>query len=543
MERRVYITPMRTRYGLLPLDTRYYRTVSYMCKHSPINNTTDGEYLKSGRVFKGFDLYDANDVVTIVNVSDPSNSNNISRRFAESGHINEIYDQSFDDIVEDPLFDNIENPPVDNVKMRDSKHLMHKPMPDNPEDFFETKTQWVEQYNSQTPMQQCEYSTLSRRSSSTAFVQYSTTPLSYFTTRKSRKTMGYRSAKSTGMTKNDATIEPSWTFKIADFIVTFSTDYERKSSTKILKQRMNLPSIHLFKLFVTHHKTQSKFDVLKVISENYFAKMNATWPWSAVDHRVDGWPLMDSIRQPSIMLLTYFGVVLMGPKMMKNRKPMDVKWAMIGYNTVMSLFNLYIVVQFVIAATRLNYNWFCEATRSTHIDKEEMRMVTAIYLYFVSKPIEWLDTLFFILRKKSRQLTPLHVYHHSSIFAISWALTRCVPSGSTFVPELLNSIVHVVMYGYYAISAFGPEVQKYLWWKKYITMFQLVQFVLQFSHGLRAIVMGCSEYSIIPQYLIVSYATSFLILFGSFYLQNYIKKSGQSKSVGTDSNHKGIKQS
>ncbi len=38
----------------------------------------------------------------------------------------------------------------------------------------------------------------------------------------------------------------------------------------------------------------------------------------------------------------------------------------------------------------------------------------------------------------------------------------------------LNSFVHVVMYTYYALSAMGPKVQKYLWWKKYLTQFQLV---------------------------------------------------------------------
>jgi hypothetical protein len=30
------------------------------------------------------------------------------------------------------------------------------------------------------------------------------------------------------------------------------------------------------------------------------------------------------------------------------------------------------------------------------------------------------------------------------------------------------------MYTYYALSAMGPKVQKYLWWKKYLTQFQLV---------------------------------------------------------------------
>lgn len=44
---------------------------------------------------------------------------------------------------------------------------------------------------------------------------------------------------------------------------------------------------------------------------------------------------------------------------------------------------------------------------------------------------------------------------------------------STFF-ALLNTFVHVVMYFYYMVAAMGPEYQKYIWWKKYLTAFQMV---------------------------------------------------------------------
>ena len=43
-----------------------------------------------------------------------------------------------------------------------------------------------------------------------------------------------------------------------------------------------------------------------------------------------------------------------------------------------------------------------------------------------------------------------------------------------FFIALVNSFIHVVMYSYYALSSLGPHMQKYLWWKKYITKLQLV---------------------------------------------------------------------
>jgi len=38
----------------------------------------------------------------------------------------------------------------------------------------------------------------------------------------------------------------------------------------------------------------------------------------------------------------------------------------------------------------------------------------------------------------------------------------------------MNSFVHVLMYTYYGLAGFGPQMQKYLWWKRYLTTIQLV---------------------------------------------------------------------
>ena len=43
---------------------------------------------------------------------------------------------------------------------------------------------------------------------------------------------------------------------------------------------------------------------------------------------------------------------------------------------------------------------------------------------------------------------------------------RFVGGGHTTFCGFLNMGVHVVMYFYYLMSAMGPQVQKYLWWKR-----------------------------------------------------------------------------
>jgi GNS1/SUR4 family. len=51
---------------------------------------------------------------------------------------------------------------------------------------------------------------------------------------------------------------------------------------------------------------------------------------------------------------------------------------------------------------------------------------------------------------------------------------RGIPGGHGTFSNLVNNIVHIIMYTYYMLSAMGPQYQKYLWWKKHLTLLQLV---------------------------------------------------------------------
>ena len=113
------------------------------------------------------------------------------------------------------------------------------------------------------------------------------------------------------------------------------------------------------------------------------------------------------------------------------------------------------------------------------------QIAKAIWWYYMSKLIEFLDTIFFILRKKGSQLTFLHVYHHSTMFLFWWVGARFVAGGCALSGAMVNCFVHVVMYSYYGLTAMGPRVRRYLWWKKYLTILQLVS---------RLCLMSCSTY-------------------------------------------------
>jgi hypothetical protein len=48
--------------------------------------------------------------------------------------------------------------------------------------------------------------------------------------------------------------------------------------------------------------------------------------------------------------------------------------------------------------------------------------------------------------------------------------------GQASVGMTWNTFIHVAMYTYYFLSSLGPKVQKYLWWKRYLTRLQLVSY-------------------------------------------------------------------
>ncbi|XP_039294667.1 elongation of very long chain fatty acids protein 4 isoform X2 [Nilaparvata lugens] len=250
------------------------------------------------------------------------------------------------------------------------------------------------------------------------------------------------------------------------------------------------------------------------------------WTLSLADDRTRGWLMVDSPMPTLLYTLLYLVIVCIGPRFMRNKKPMKLTWVLIPYNLSMAVLNLYIAIELLIASSRLRYSYVCQPIRQIN-HKEELRIANAVWWYYFSKLLEFCDTFFFILRKKDAQLTFLHVYHHSTMFSLWWIGIKWVPSGSTFLPAMVNSTIHVLMYSYYGLSALGPTVAKYLWWKKYLTMLQLIQFTTALILGINGIRSGC-DFPLWMQYALVIYMLSFIVLFGNFYAKAYIEKGRRS---------------
>ncbi|XP_066110073.1 very long chain fatty acid elongase 4 [Saccopteryx bilineata] len=267
------------------------------------------------------------------------------------------------------------------------------------------------------------------------------------------------------------------------------------------------------------------------------------WTWSIADKRVENWPLMQSPWTTLCISTLYLLFVWLGPKWMKAREPFQMRLVLIIYNFGMVLLNLFIFRELFMGSYNAGYSYICQSVDYSD-NVNEVRIAAALWWYFVSKGIEYLDTVFFILRKKNNQVSFLHVYHHCTMFTLWWIGIKWVAGGQAFFGAQLNSFIHVIMYSYYGLTAFGQWIQKYLWWKKYLTMLQLVQFFVTIGHTTLSLYTDCP----FPKWMhwgLIIYAISFIFLFLNFYIQTYNepKKSKPGKTAVNGISANGVNKS
>ncbi|XP_065070589.1 very long chain fatty acid elongase AAEL008004-like isoform X1 [Rhopilema esculentum] len=238
------------------------------------------------------------------------------------------------------------------------------------------------------------------------------------------------------------------------------------------------------------------------------------------------------VREPLYvvgLILAYLFIVIKGPQWMAKREGFELRKPLIVYNFFLVALSGWMMYEFFVT-TVLNptFNFWCEPVNPSDVSDIQMRQIRVSWVYFISKIIEFMDTFFFILRKKSRQITFLHVYHHTSVLMMQWLVTKHVPGAIGCLAGMLNCFIHVVMYSYYMLAAFGPHMQKYLWWKRYLTKMQIIQFVLVFLHTSYAIQLDCG-FSKGFLWSLWLYMLTLFMLFSHFYKQAYTVKPKDKK--------------
>lgn len=264
------------------------------------------------------------------------------------------------------------------------------------------------------------------------------------------------------------------------------------------------------------------------------------WDYAG-DPRLSSYPFFSGgpWKMFAVIAAYLYFVKVLGPQIMKNREPFDLRGIILKYNIFMAAANAWFFYKVCEFANFGLDTWKCPNYVRGSTEPREVQIVWLGWLFVMSRLVEFLDTIFFVLRKKYNQVSTLHVFHHAIVPSMIWFVLKCSPTvGYGFVPWI-NSAVHTLMYSYYALSTI-PSIVPYLWWKRYLTRIQIFQFVLVIINCLRVFFMPGCQLSPFIMFLGVFFTSIVFALFCSFYIKSYIKTSHQSKTIHYDQSNNNL---
>ncbi|XP_011301940.1 elongation of very long chain fatty acids protein AAEL008004 [Fopius arisanus] len=306
------------------------------------------------------------------------------------------------------------------------------------------------------------------------------------------------------------------------------------------------------------------------------------------DSRTTNWFLMSSPFPTLFICLSYVYIVkVIGPKLMENRKPFQLKNVLIAYNLIQVIFSTWLFYESLMGGWWGHYSFRCQpvdysnsptairismagwltgdySLRCQPVDYSDRPQVLRvgvlqslisnnyckinIYIFTIQPRImknshatvpsifinihqcndidllfhrvHSIFQIFFVLRKKNNHVSTLHVIHHGCMPMSVWFGVKFTPGGHSTFFGLLNTFVHIIMYGYYLLAALGPQMQPYLWWKKYLTALQMIQFVAIMIHAFQLLFIECN-YPKAFVWWIGLHAVMFFFLFNEFYKESY----------------------
>ena len=239
------------------------------------------------------------------------------------------------------------------------------------------------------------------------------------------------------------------------------------------------------------------------------------------------WPLT-RLGDALMVCAAYLGFVFFVPSILKFLKiKLTLYPLLFSYNFVQMLLCSYMSIEALLLAKRNNYSILVPGCNK--FDVENPKVAELLYIFYVSKILDFVDTFAIVMRGKGKQLSLLHVYHHVTIFLMYWLNMKVCYDGDIFFTILLNAFIHAIMYTYYFITLQIPKQHGKpifsLWWKKYTTQLQMLQFSMMISQAIYSHFMICPVYSKRLNLIYLFYIISLFALFMNFYRKSYSKKS------------------
>jgi elongation of very long chain fatty acids protein 1 len=109
------------------------------------------------------------------------------------------------------------------------------------------------------------------------------------------------------------------------------------------------------------------------------------------------------------------------PEFMVSRKPFNLSTTIRIYNVFQVIACAYFVIKFHEFGFSFRNTWQCTQPRNEEPLAGNLYGLLDLHWFFIFlRLFEFVETMFFIVRKKFSQVSALHVYHHISTVALLW---------------------------------------------------------------------------------------------------------------------------
>lgn len=209
------------------------------------------------------------------------------------------------------------------------------------------------------------------------------------------------------------------------------------------------------------------------------------------------------------MMSNYFLMVYVLKNVMRERCEMNLKMAIQAYNMTQVLYNMYVIYG-LYHVYPINNFYGINIPYNDSIKHY-------VWMHYMSKYLDYFDTVFMLLRKKNSQVSFLHIYHHGTvIIPWGWIVAGGHANGTAGFGALINAFIHMIMYSHYLWTSLGYRNP----FKRMITQAQIAQFFLCSGHSVAVILY---ENYVPTKYAIgeLIYHMQMIYLFSKFYKSSY----------------------
>lgn len=163
------------------------------------------------------------------------------------------------------------------------------------------------------------------------------------------------------------------------------------------------------------------FSIVQAESENFVHQSTNSF---------EGFSLLDEVYENYVGLVSFFilliifalylwFVLIAGPRFMEKREAFNVK-------VLLRLYNMYQVIVCTIYVTRtyqlgFTFQYLFKCERFGFLNGAEMLEIQiGAWLFLSLRIFEFMETIFFVLRKKQNQASFLHIFHHIGSVLMTW---------------------------------------------------------------------------------------------------------------------------